>query len=145
MRGCSDGEDVDDDSTDGDSITNKGNKSTTKGDDNGDADASSSQGPKEKPSPRETAAGCPSRTKTKQWKAKEAKIAKMAATRAKAVKAKAAAAKKKAAAPSPKKRVTKGYWSGYTGRGEHQALGRMIADTLQLCCDTSDPATIKFL
>ena len=57
--------------------------------------------------------------KTAAWKAKQAKIAKVAAAKAKALKAKADAAKKKAAAPSPKKCVTKGHLSSYNGRDAH--------------------------
>ena len=140
MRGGSNGEDINDNSTADDFTANEGNDSTIEGDDNGDTDAPKTQGLKEKPTPREIAAGHRSRTNTAAWKAKEAKIAKMAAA-----KAKAAAAKKKAAAPLPKKFVPKRHWSCYTGRGEHHALGCMIANTLQLCCNTSNAATIKLL
>ena len=145
MRSGSDDKEVDDDSTAGDSNTNEGDESTTNGDDDGDTDALSVQSPKKKPSPRGIAKGAPSRTKPKAWQAKQARIAKVATAKAKAAKAKAAATRKKATEPPPEKRVVKGHWSGYNGRDEHQKLGRMIANALQLCCNTSNAATIKFL
>ena len=104
MQGGSDGEDVNDDSN-----ANKGNESTTDCDSDYEADASSVQGPKEKPTPREAADGRPLRTKTAAWKDKQARISKVVGVKAKPLKAKAVASKKKAAAPSPKKRVTKGH------------------------------------
>ena len=89
--------------------------------------------------------GAPSRTKSQAWQNKQARIAKVAIAKAKAEKAKAAKARKKAAAPPPKKRVVKGHWSGYNGKSEQHKLGRKIADAIQLCCDISGAATIKFL
>ena len=154
MKGPSDNEDVDDDSKADDSITNEGDESTVDtndgNDDDSGADAPSVEGPEEQPSPkspREVAKVAPSRTKTQAWKNKVARIAKMDAAKAKAAKAKAATAKAKAtkAKAPPKKRIVKGHWSGYNGKSDHHIHAREIADAIQLCCDTSDAATTKFL